>query len=147
MIDNILCFPTKEDCPFPLKNSPSWWDGKYTFMPVEIIIQDGEMDPDWDGPEPRWIIPKINGPGWWLIIRSDERDQWLEEQPFCLLVVDPIKGAKEEPFIYISKLAPDTPLGKIQPTFSGDQYHFPEGTGKDLEPWIISNDQIIPSEA
>ncbi|WP_182085193.1 hypothetical protein [Aureimonas sp. ME7] len=131
MIDHVLMFGTKADRPTG-DGAPCWLDeGGRTWMPVDVIVVEaaqGEAEDD--------LSPAIHAPGAWMVIRTLERDEEIEEHPGCFLVSDSERAARGEPFVLLSRFQPETLLGRITPVFAGDAYPFPTGPASNLQAFM-----------
>ena len=141
MFDHILCYPSAADRPAgPLDDDGkplglmSWQDDAgRTWMPVRCIVSDAVYDDAGD-----LVSPAIEAPGVWMVVRTVERDPYLEADDRCLIVSDSDRATAGLPFVLISKLQPATILGRIDPVFAGDDYPFPTGPASNLNTLLIS---------
>ena len=141
MLDHILCYASASDRPAgpldevgqPLGLSSWEDDAGRTWMPVRCIITDAIYD-DAGG----LVSAAAEAPGVWMVVRTVRRDQDLEADDRCLIVSDSDRAAAGLPFVFLSKLQPDTILGRIDPVFAGDNYPFPTGPASNLVPLMIS---------
>jgi len=133
MIDHILCFATAEAR--PQSDAPCWLDDKgRTWMQVDCVIADATFDAG--GMQ---TAPAIVAPGAWAVCRAASVQDDISALPECLIIADSVRAAKGEPFVLMSRLLPDTPLGKISPVFAGDAYPFPSGPASGLLPLMVAD--------
>lgn len=140
MYDHIFFYETEADRPVgPLDDKgvplgfPSWSDAEGAiWMPVNCIVEPATHDENGDV-----LSPEVKAPGAWFVVRTSERNSSLENEPHCLIVSDSERAAKGEPFVLISKLNPETVLGKIDPVFAGDDYPFPSGPAANLATLMV----------
>jgi hypothetical protein len=132
MIDHILTFADQASCSLPSGSGPSWRADGRTYMPVQVVMTDAVIDEDGNV-----TTPAVIAPGYWIVVRARERVAEIEALPGHLLTTDSDLAAAGKPFIYVSKFAADTQLGRISPVFAGDAYPFPSGPASNLAPSMI----------
>lgn len=136
MFDHILCYPTEAERPAAQNGLASFEDeAGRTWMRVSCMISDATSDPVTG----EVITPPVLAPGFWMVVRASARQADLEENPYCLIVTDSDRAAEGLPFVLVSKLLADTPLGRISPVFAGDAYPFPQGPASELLPLMTED--------
>ena len=146
MFDHILCYANAADRPAgPLGADgapfgyPSWDDEQArTWAPVKCIISDAVYTRRDDGSH-AIVTPAVHAPGHWMVVRTVARDAELEADPRCLIVSDSRRAAAGKPFVLLCRLAQETLLGRISPTFAGDAYPFPAGPASALAPLMVAS--------
>ncbi len=137
MLDHILCYLDAADRPAGpvdddgrLLGYPSWGDERgRTWMPVRCIL----TDPIHDASSGDLVMPAVEAPGAWMVVRAATMQPDLLDDPRCLIVTDSDRAARGEPFVVVMRLQPETLLGRIEPVFAGDAYPFPRGPASNLD--------------
>ena len=136
MFDYLLCYTTEAERPAVPSALAAFEDGAgRTWMPVSCILDEGTFDPVTG----EVITSPVLAPGLWMVVRAETRQADLEADPSCLIVTDSERAARGLPFVLVSKLLPETPLGRVSPVFAGDAYPFPQGPASGLLPLMVED--------
>lgn len=137
MIDHLLRFTDRAsaEAVWPDPNvGPCWRSDEGTVMPVRMIVARAVFDDE--GAE---ISPEVAATGYWLAIRTEAPSDVIAAMPECMVITDSELAKTGGDYVHLSRIAPDTVLAQVDPTFAGDRYPFPPGaTGQWLADHLIA---------